>query len=170
MFNFKGAVLLNESLSNSQFLTELDLSCNHLGDTGIRNVQQGLCDMPSLKVLNLSNNKLTGEAADAIEKIIVNNRVLSELNLSWNEFYTAVGNRLIFRSLRNTDRLRVLNLSWNGITASNAVSWLCRYIRRSSALEELDLSWNRFSERALNLIKRAVNRSKSLVTVKIGNI
>ncbi|XP_072389705.1 uncharacterized protein [Diabrotica undecimpunctata] len=165
-----GAVLLNESLSNSQFLTELDLSCNNLGDTGIRNIQQGLCDMPSLKALNLSNNKLTGESADAIEKIIVNNKVLSELNLSWNEFYTAIGNRLIFRSLRNTDRLRVLNLSWNGITASNAVSWLCRYIRRSSVLEELDLSWNNFSERASNLIKRAVNRSKSLVTVKIGNI
>lgn len=44
----------------------------------------GLCETPSLMKLDLSNNQLTEECAEALERFLSENNTLEELNLSWN--------------------------------------------------------------------------------------
>lgn len=90
-FHSTGAEKLNEALSSSQFLTGLDLSFNSLGDKGLMNLQTGLCEAPNLRVLNISHNGLTEESAETLEKILLENKIIQELDLSWNLFCTPPG-------------------------------------------------------------------------------
>ncbi|CAH1156097.1 unnamed protein product [Phaedon cochleariae] len=164
-----GAKLLSEALLSSQFLTELDLSFNEFGDVGLKNLQQGLCDTSSLKKLNISHNNLTEDSGETLERILLDNKSLTNIDLSWNGFYTGPGNKKLFNGFKQNDQITVLNLAWNGISIKPAIAPVAKYIKASTALEYLDLSSNRLSGKPLRMIRAAILKNQSLITVRIGN-
>ncbi|KAJ8925336.1 hypothetical protein NQ315_009166 [Exocentrus adspersus] len=165
----EGAEKLNEALSTSQFLTELDLSFNSLGDKGLLMLQTGLCEAPNLKVLNISHNNLTEECADTLEKILLENKIIQQLDLSWNLFCTAPGNKKLFNAIKTNDNLQNLNISWNGISLKAAVTPLTQYLTKSVNLQYLDISNNRLEGPSLKTVRRGIFKNQSLISVNIGN-
>ncbi|XP_048523137.1 uncharacterized protein LOC109542322 isoform X2 [Dendroctonus ponderosae] len=138
-----GAQKLGEALSSLQTLRSLDLSYNELGDAGLLALRTGLCENASLNTLNLSHNNITEDSAEALAAILVENKTIEDLDLSWNGFFTAQGNRKLFKGLTESDRIKALNLSWNGLGLTPAVRPMVRYLKKAQTLQEIDLSNNR---------------------------
>ncbi|XP_048523139.1 protein NLRC3 isoform X3 [Dendroctonus ponderosae] len=164
-----GAQKLGEALSSLQTLRSLDLSYNELGDAGLLALRTGLCENASLNTLNLSHNNITEDSAEALAAILVENKTIEDLDLSWNGFFTAQGNRKLFKGLTESDRIKALNLSWNGLGLTPAVRPMVRYLKKAQTLQEIDLSNNRLEGQSLRITRTALNKNHSLRTVRIGS-
>ncbi|XP_051865130.1 uncharacterized protein LOC127566655 [Pristis pectinata] len=80
-----GAEDLASALSTNRSLIELDLSCNELGDSGVKLVSEALGD-PECKIqsLELTGVGLTDSGAEDLVSVLITNRSLTELDLSSN--------------------------------------------------------------------------------------
>ncbi|XP_044264808.1 uncharacterized protein LOC123011441 isoform X2 [Tribolium madens] len=164
-----GAEKLCEGISSTQFLQELDLSYNSLGDKGLKILQPSLIENTSIKKLNISHNNLTEDSGMTLEAILLENKYLEELDLSWNGFYTGPGNKKLCNGLAKNELIRWLNLSWNGIGTGPAMRPITKYLRKTQVLQFIDLSWNRITQRSLLLLRAALIRNKSLNGIKLGH-
>ena len=126
-------------LSKNDDLEELDLSCNHLQELGIRNVLDSL-NILNLKKLNISNNHMyITSDPNHIGGILVSATTLTELDLSYN--YLSA--RYIYCFLCQAEdifmNLIKFNISGNDIS-DGAASTLGRVLSKSTKLKELNLS------------------------------
>ncbi|XP_030757143.1 uncharacterized protein LOC115883011 [Sitophilus oryzae] len=165
----EGAEKLGKVLASLQSIKSLDLSFNDIGDHGLLHLQNGLSENMSLKKLNISHNNLTEASGEALEKILMANKYIEDIDLSWSGFFTTQCNKRLFNALTRSNRIKVLNLAWNGIGDPQAARPISRYIRATDTLEELDLSNNRLVDESLGVIRGAILKNRSLKIVRIGN-
>ncbi|XP_062895443.1 NACHT, LRR and PYD domains-containing protein 3-like isoform X2 [Mobula hypostoma] len=112
-----GAADLTSALSTNPSLTELDLSYNKLGDSGVKLVSAALWN-PECKIQKLW---------------------LREVGL------TDSGAKDLVSAFRTNPSLTVLNLSWNSLT-DRSVPALRRLILTLPSLQRIELLGNKFSE------------------------
>ncbi|KAG5887107.1 hypothetical protein JTB14_000740 [Gonioctena quinquepunctata] len=165
----KGAEKFNDALSGSQFLTELDLSFNKLGDEGLKCLQQGLSETQSMRRLNIGHNDLTEVSVETLEKMLNENKTLNDINLSWNNFSTGPGNKRLFNAFLQNDRIKNLNMAWNGISLRAALTPIVKFVKNSETLERLDLSNNRITGKPSRKLRTAISKNHSLVEVRVGS-
>jgi len=65
-------------------IQRLELPSNHITDTGIAYICNGLAENTTLKHLNLSHNKISCKGATCISKVLLKNNTLTYLRLSDN--------------------------------------------------------------------------------------
>ncbi|XP_072891355.1 NACHT, LRR and PYD domains-containing protein 3-like [Hemitrygon akajei] len=169
-----GAKDLASALSTNPSLTELNLSGNKLGDSGVKLVSAALRN-PECKIqkLWLTRVSLTDSGAENLASALSANPSLTELNLSDNKLGDS-GVKLVSAALRNPEceiqklwldkvgltdygaedlvsalstnpSLTVLNLGLNSLT-DRFVPALCRLILTLPSLEWICLGSNQFSE------------------------
>eukprot|EP00002_Diphylleia_rotans_P014606 TRINITY_DN2845_c0_g2_i1.p1 TRINITY_DN2845_c0_g2~~TRINITY_DN2845_c0_g2_i1.p1 ORF type:complete len:791 (+),score=104.72 TRINITY_DN2845_c0_g2_i1:91-2463(+) len=100
---------LYQSLSPFTSLAKLDLSCNPLGDEGLKQLLELFPNIPTLNSLNLSSIGITDSVVDILVEYISKSTTLTELRLVSNLF-TEDGVNRILAALQQNKTLLVLDL------------------------------------------------------------
>ncbi|XP_076986955.1 NACHT, LRR and PYD domains-containing protein 12 [Tamandua tetradactyla] len=139
-------------LSTSRHLTEMDLTGNALGDTGLRLLCQGLKHpICRLQTLWLKICHLTAAACEDLASTLGVNQSLTELDLSLNELGDP-GVLQLCEGLRHPKcKVQTLRL---GICrfGSAACEGLSAVLQDNQHLRELDLSFNDLGDRGVQLL------------------
>ncbi|XP_063819120.1 NACHT, LRR and PYD domains-containing protein 3-like [Pseudophryne corroboree] len=162
------------SVLMKQSLLKLDLSWNHLQDSGVRRLCGGLRHLAcTLQKLILYNCELTQFCCEDISSVITINRSLIKLDLSWNKIQDC-GVRLLCEGLRHQAcTLQELRLHRCGLTSS-----CCDDIRsviiKNHSLVLLQLTGNNIQDSGLKLLSERLNMGSTMqelwVTVDFRDI
>ncbi|XP_073731942.1 protein NLRC3-like [Misgurnus anguillicaudatus] len=152
---YEGCADLTKALkSNPSHLTELNLSWNNLGDSGVKLISVGL-ERPHFKIekLKLEHCYITDEGCEALSlALIPNPSYLRHLNLSYNNLGDSGLKRLSAR-LKNPDcKLKTLDLKFCDITSEGCAALTSALRSNPSNLTELNLSLNNLGDSGVKLI------------------
>ncbi|XP_067882420.1 NACHT, LRR and PYD domains-containing protein 3-like [Heterodontus francisci] len=157
---------LSSALSTKQSLTDLNLSDNKLGDSGVKLPFEALRN-PDCKIqgLELERNNLTDSCIEDLSSALSTNRSLTDLNLSDNKLGDS-GVKLLSEALRNPDcKIQGLDLSDVGLTDSCASA-----LSTSQSLKYLNLRSNSFTDRSVPALRRLILNCRSLERIQLrGN-
>ena len=126
-------------LSKNDDLEELDLSCNNLQESGIRNILDSM-NILNLNILNISNNHVTGHLK-YIGDTLTHATKLVELDLSHNSFHAESMQNFLYEMKSIFANLVKLNVSGSVISAE-VTEALGDVLLENTKLKELDLSYN----------------------------
>ena len=105
-------------INSNHFLEQLWLDGNMLMTTGVVIIASALKKHSNLRLLSLSNNEITEDAAEEISAIVNSNTLLGGLLLG-NNLLQSVGIGTIAKSLTGIKYLHVLELTNNSVEDSN---------------------------------------------------
>ncbi|XP_043924153.1 leucine-rich repeat-containing protein 45 isoform X3 [Protopterus annectens] len=109
---------------------------------GVKLLIQGLCQNRNVRLLDLKGNNLRAASAEALGKLLRQNRTLQSLVLEWNGLGLWDEAFAVFcEGLRANQNLRQLDLRNNQISHQGAEG-LAVALKHNNTLEELDLRWN----------------------------
>ncbi|XP_072892029.1 ribonuclease inhibitor-like [Hemitrygon akajei] len=151
-----GAEDLASALSTNPSLTELDLSDNKLGDSGVKLVSAALRN-PECKIQKLWLRKvgLTDSGAEDLASALSTNPSLTKLDLSDNKLGDS-GVKLVSAALRNPEcKIQKLWLWKVGLTDSGAED-LASALSTNPSLTVLDLSLNKLGDPGVKLVSAAL--------------
>ncbi|XP_072894902.1 NACHT, LRR and PYD domains-containing protein 12-like [Hemitrygon akajei] len=165
-----GAEDLVSALSTNRSLTELDLSNNKLGDSGVKLVSAALRN-PECKIqkLWLTRVGLTDSGAEDLVSALSTKPSLTELDLSDNKLGDS-GVKLVSVALRNPEcTIQKLGLYNVGLTDSGAAD-LVSALSTNPSLTGLNLRSNSLTDRSVPALRRLILTLPSLKLIELtGN-
>ncbi|XP_072354303.1 NACHT, LRR and PYD domains-containing protein 3-like isoform X1 [Scyliorhinus torazame] len=147
---------LTTALNTNQSLTNLNLSNNKLGDSGVKLLSEALRN-PDCKIqkLCLRDVTLTDSCAEALSSALSINQSLTDLNLGNNNLGDS-GAKLLSVALRNPDcKIQRLRLNDNSLTDSSAED-LASAVCTNQSLTDLDLNMNKLGDSGMKLLSAAL--------------
>ncbi|XP_072890923.1 NACHT, LRR and PYD domains-containing protein 14-like [Hemitrygon akajei] len=158
-----GAEDLASALSTNPSLTELDLSNNTLGDSGVKLVFSALGN-PELNRVGL-----TDSGAENLASSLSTNPTLTELDLSNNKLGDS-GVKLVSAALRNPEcKIQKLRLNNVGLTVSGTED-LASALSTNPSLTGLDLGLNSLTDRSVPALRRLILTCPNLNWIELdGN-
>ena len=151
-------------IKNCTNLQLLNLRNNALGSSAVV-ILQALEDNCQLKILDLSNNRMTGHVTEDLANVIVNNPGLVQLSLSDNYL-----NSSIVMVLQVLNHLETLSFSSNNMTGQIAKD-LANIIKNNASLKILDLSDNDLKSLASVILQGLKDNSQlKLLALNSNNI
>ncbi|KAL4483288.1 hypothetical protein ABPG72_007930 [Tetrahymena utriculariae] len=153
-------IMILRNYQNS--LSNLNLDNTKLGDQNAIKVLEAL---KKLRILDLSNNRLTDECSSALSNCISTRCPLIELYLHWNRL-TGISGEKIAKALFDNSNLRVLDLSNNSLGLQNgencAKAFQLLFAQGESDLIHIDLSNNRWTKDQIQIIQEGINQNKTI--------
>ncbi|XP_059762635.1 leucine-rich repeat-containing protein 45 isoform X2 [Balaenoptera ricei] len=133
---------LGKLLQKEALLTELVLSDCMLSEEGAVLLLQGLCVNTIVRFLDLKGNNLRAAGAEALAKLLRQNKSIQSLTLEWNSLGTWEEAFAAFcGALAANGTLRQLDLRNNQISHKGAEE-LALALKSNTSLQQLDLRWN----------------------------
>lgn len=133
---------LGKLLQKEAFVTELVLSDCMLSEEGAILLLQGLCANTVLQFLDLKGNNLRAAGAEALGRLLRQNKSIQSLTLEWNNLGTWEDAFAAFcGALAANSTLRQLDLRNNQISHKGAEE-LALALKSNASLQQLDLRWN----------------------------
>ncbi|XP_054910322.1 dynein regulatory complex subunit 5 [Poeciliopsis prolifica] len=145
-------------------LIELDLSHNIIRDGGARSVAE-LLSKGQLKKLNICNNEIEVQGAQALAEVLSNNSSLLYLNLRLNQVRDE-GGQAIAEALQKNTTLTYLNLAGNDLTFITAIV-LSKVLLKNRRLRTLDLSCNLLGDVGGKALAEAMAHNSTLTDCDI---
>ncbi|CAH2283650.1 NACHT, LRR and PYD domains-containing 3-like [Pelobates cultripes] len=148
--DLKSVIVHNLSLKN------LDLSSNDIEDLGVKHLCEGL-QHPGciLQELRLDSCLLTSSCCEIFHSVLVINRSLTELDLSWNDLQDS-GVKHLCDGLKNQGCvLKQLILEDCGLT-SNSCEDLHSVIITNQSMTKLSLAANEFKKAGIHLLRQGL--------------
>ncbi|XP_037769713.1 leucine-rich repeat-containing protein 45 isoform X1 [Chelonia mydas] len=134
--------VLGKLLQDEILFTEIMLSDCMLNEEGVRQLLNGLCSNTVVKSLDLKGNNLRALGAEALGKLLRQNKSIRSLTLEWNSLgMWEEGFSLFCQGLGANRFLQWLDLRNNQINHQGAGE-LALALKCNSSLRELDLRWN----------------------------
>ncbi|CAM5096793.1 unnamed protein product [Natator depressus] len=134
--------VLGKLLQDEILFTEIMLSDCMLNEEGVRQLLNGLCSNTVVKSLDLKGNNLRALGAEALGKLLRQNKSIRSLTLEWNSLgMWEEGFSLFCQGLGANRFLQWLDLRNNQINQQGAGE-LALALKCNSSLRELDLRWN----------------------------
>ncbi|XP_030641153.1 NACHT, LRR and PYD domains-containing protein 3-like [Chanos chanos] len=152
-------------------LRELDLSNNHLRDSGVKLLCVGLKNPHcKLEILRLALCKLTELSSSSVASILQSaNCALRELDLSNNDLRDS-GVKLLCVGLKNPHcKLEILRLSGCLVTEEGCSSLASALSSNPSPLRELDLSFNHPGDSGVKCLSTQMNQHCRLKSVHVDH-
>ncbi|XP_042559438.1 NACHT, LRR and PYD domains-containing protein 3-like [Clupea harengus] len=150
---YKSCGIVATVLQSPNSLTELDLSNNVLGDSGIQLLSNGMFSPHcKLQTLRLSEYTLTDKSCGIVATVLQSPNTLIELDLSNNDLGDS-GIQLLSNGLSSPHcKLQTLRLSDCLISEKGCFCLASALSSNPSHLKELDLSYNHPGESGLELL------------------
>ncbi|XP_015681009.1 leucine-rich repeat-containing protein 45-like [Protobothrops mucrosquamatus] len=134
--------VLGKLLQDDLQFTEIILNDCMLSEEGAKLLLHGLCSNTVVKFLNLKGNNLRAVGAEALGKLLRQNKTIQRLTLEWNNLGVWEESFTIFcEGLGANHHLQMLDLRNNQINHQGAGE-LAMALKANSSLQELDLRWN----------------------------
>ncbi|XP_063819122.1 NACHT, LRR and PYD domains-containing protein 3-like [Pseudophryne corroboree] len=144
--DFRSVITTNHSL------TLLDLSCNALGDSGIKLLCEGLRHPDcTLQELELRSCGLTSSCCDDLRSVITTNCSLTRLELTQNVLEDS-GIKILCEGLRHPACTLKYIMLWNCGLTSSCCDDLRSVITANRSLTRLDLSHNALEDSGIKLL------------------
>ncbi|XP_051775979.1 protein phosphatase 1 regulatory subunit 37 [Erpetoichthys calabaricus] len=144
----------------------LDLRDNHISDTGLEDICEGLrVPNSGLRCLVLWNNQLTHQSMRHLAKVLCYVKNLETLNLGKNAL-TNEGIQRLKDSLIINQSVRKLGLASTRLTCEGAVA-LAEFIAESRCILRLDVRRNLLRAGGLMALSLALRINKSLIRVDL---
>jgi len=148
-------------INSNHLLEQLWLDGNEFCSEGVKIIASALKDHCKLRLLSLSNNGITDDAAEEISASITSNSLLEDLLLGSNHLQYR-GVCMIAKALRKTKKLRKLDLSNNSIT-EQAAKELAMTLSGCGSIEELYLGNSRLAAGTREVLRALLHVSSLLV-------
>ncbi|XP_036766555.2 leucine-rich repeat-containing protein 45 isoform X2 [Manis pentadactyla] len=133
---------LGKLLQKETLLTELVLSDCMLSEEGAALLLQGLCANAVVRLLDLKGNNLHAAGAEALGRLLRQNKCIQNLTLEWNNLGAWEDAFAAFcGALAVNSALRQLDLRNNQISHKGAAE-LALALKSNATLQQLDLRWN----------------------------
>ncbi|XP_038656835.1 NACHT, LRR and PYD domains-containing protein 3-like [Scyliorhinus canicula] len=160
---------LAAALSANRSLTDLELSRNNLGDSGVKLLSVALRD-PACKIqrLCLSDNTLTDSCAQDLTSALSANWTLKDLELGWNKLGDS-GVKLLSEALRNPEcKIRKLELYENDLSDCGAKD-LASALRTKLSLVHLNLQVNSFTDQCIPVLRDLIQTCCNMKLIRLGS-
>ncbi|XP_042770978.1 leucine-rich repeat-containing protein 45 isoform X1 [Panthera leo] len=159
---------LGELLQKETLPTELILSDCMLSEEGATLLLQGLCANTVVRFLDLKGNNLRAAGAEALGKLLRQNKSIQSLTLEWNNMGAWEDAFATFcRALADNGALRQLDLRNNQISHKGAEE-LALALTRNASLQQLDLRWNDIGLLGGRALVNCLPRNKTLWRLELA--
>ncbi|XP_073682127.1 NACHT, LRR and PYD domains-containing protein 3-like [Garra rufa] len=155
--------------SSDSHLIELDLGSNHLQDSGVEMIYDGLKSSHcQLSILRLYGCYITAQSCESLSSALQSsNSVLRVLDLSNNDL-NDTGVILLSDGLKRNSKLEILRLSKCNLTAQSCESLSLVLRSSNSGLEKLDLSNNDLKDHGVKLLSDGLKRNSKLEILRLS--
>ena len=160
----KVAVNLANAIRANIFLEVLLLGNNNFQSSSAI-IFKALQNISFLKLLDVSNNNMTGKVVYDLADVIANNTSLEGLCLGGNNLQSSVG--VILQALKGVSNVKVLDLDDNNMSEEVA-SDLADVIKNNVQLEELHLFNNKLQS-SCTVILQALKRNSNLKKLNLSD-
>ena len=154
-------------LSHTTNLQILDLSGNSLQELSFINIFKSSHNITNLCSLKVTHSNLINEAAYELAALLIFNKFLQELDLSYNNLSTSDIIK-IFDGMINFSYLRTVNISHN-LTTDEAAYMLASVLGHNARLKVINVSYNYLSTLGILKIIKGIKSSISLETVNFSH-
>ena len=161
-----GATSIAEAIKVNKTLTILNLSLNPFSDAGVTSIADAIKVNKTLTNLDLSYDGISDEGATSIAEAIKVNETLTKLNLSRNR-YSDAGVTSIAEAIKVNKTLTNLDLSHNRICNGGATT-IAEAIKVNKTLTNLDLSYDGISDAGATSIAEAIKVNKTLTKLNLS--
>ncbi|NXU09742.1 LRC45 protein, partial [Pardalotus punctatus] len=141
-----------------------------LGDCGlsVRLLLHGLCSNTTVKSLDLKGNNLRTMGAEALGKLLRQNKSIRSLTLEWNSLgMWEEGFSFFCHGLRANNCLQRLDLRNNQINHQGA-GQLAMALTQNTSLQELDLRWNNIGLLGGRALLNCLHSNKTLKRLELA--
>ncbi|XP_072098241.1 leucine-rich repeat-containing protein 45 [Mobula birostris] len=160
--------VLGKVLMNDIVFTEILLCDCMLNEEGAKVLLHGLCTNTVIEILDLKGNNLRAAGAEALGKLLRQNKSLKRLILEWNALGMWEEGFCIFcEGVRANKHLKHLDLRNNQVNHQDADE-LALALKHNETLEELDLRWNNIGLIGGRALLNALQQNKSLVRLELA--
>ncbi|NXF89075.1 LRC45 protein, partial [Eubucco bourcierii] len=159
---------LGRLLPGAAPFTELVLGDCGLSEEGVKLLLHGLCSNSTVKSLDLKGNNLRTVGAEALGKLLQQNRSIRSLNLEWNNLGVwEEGFSFFCQGLGANSILQRLDLRNNQINHQGAGE-LAMALKQNASLQELDLRWNNIGLLGGRALLNCLHSNKTLKKLELA--
>ncbi|XP_064890277.1 leucine-rich repeat-containing protein 45 isoform X1 [Columba livia] len=149
-------------------VTELALGDCGLSEEGAKLLLHGLCSNTTVKALDLKGNNLRTVGAEALGKLLRQNKSIRSLILEWNSLGVwEEGFSFFCQGLGANSSLQRLDLRNNQINHQGAGE-LAMALKHNSSLQELDLRWNNIGLLGGRALLNCLHSNKTLKRLELA--
>lgn len=165
-FGCKEAGLLAGVLQYNTTVKELDLSCNDIGDQGMKSLANALNYNKTLTDLELSGNKISYIGIEFLAEVLKTNNTLKVLNLSGNDIDNQ-GMDSLANALSYNKTLTCLKVGGNNKISDKGIKFLAEVLKTNNTLREMDLSTNNFGIEGVKYLADMLEHNNTLRKVSL---
>ncbi|XP_054149131.1 leucine-rich repeat-containing protein 45 isoform X2 [Melozone crissalis] len=159
---------LGRLLPGAAPLAALALGDCGLSEEGVRLLLNGLCTNTTVKSLDLKGNNLRTTGAEALGKLLRQNKSIRSLTLEWNSLgMWEEGFSFFCQGLRANNFLQRLDLRNNQINHQGAGE-LAMALTQNTSLQELDLRWNNIGLLGGRALLNCLHSNKTLKRLELA--
>jgi len=167
----KGAEYLVPLLETNRFLSFLNLSGNRIGDKGIQLILAAVSKGNTMVSLDISQNSITGDSADAISFCLTECKPLKRLNLWGNQLGNACIEKISNAFAEKSCHVEDLNLRCTGISSLGFRFIFKTMVMGAKYLAKLNLEDNEIGplEKPFTVAMNGIAGSPSLKWLSLRN-
>ncbi|KAM9006629.1 leucine-rich repeat-containing protein 45 isoform X2 [Sarcophilus harrisii] len=159
---------LGKLLQNDILFSMVLLSDCMMSEEGSKLLIQGLCSNTVVKYLDLKGNNLRAMGAEALGKLLRQNKSIQSLILEWNNLGMWEESFSLFcEGLRANTTLQQLDLRNNQINHKGAEE-LAMALKNNSTLQDIDLRWNNIGLLGGRAIVNCLSNNKTLRKLELA--